>query len=437
VTEWVMLAASLALVLTCGVFVAAEFAFVTVSRTQVDRAVADGVPGAEGVQRALRSLSTHLSGAQVGITITNLGIGYLAEPSIAALLRGPLTAAGLQGAAGGISWTVALALSTVLTMLFGELVPKNLAIAEPLAVARAVQLPQRMFTAVTRPLTSSLNAAANWIVRRLGVEPQEELASTHSPAELASLLELSAEAGAIERPVADIVRGTLRLDDKMARDVLSPRTTLLTVPSSDPVQAVIDVVREHGVSRLPVTRDGIDDVVGVVELCHAVAVPPARRRETTVAEVARAVVTVPDTVALDDLLWSLRDQRSELALVLDEYGGTAGIVTLEDIMEEIVGEVSDEHDAPEAPVQRVDERTLRLSGLVRPDELDELTGVRLPEGDHSYETVAGLVMQRLGRVPELGDTVEVDGSRLEVTAMDGHRIAWLRLRHGMAGDDDG
>lgn len=437
VTEWLMLAVSVGLVLACGVFVAAEFAFVTVSRAQVDRAVAEGVRGAAGLQRGLGSLSTQLSGAQVGITLTNLGIGYLAEPSIAVLLRAPLVGLGWGEVASGVSWAVALAISAVVTMLVGELVPKNLAIAQPLAVARAVQLPQRGFTAATKPLTSTLNAAANWIVRRMGVEPQEELASTHSPAELVSLLELSADAGAINPPVADIVAGSLRLDDKMAREVLTPRTRMLTVAATDSVQVVFDLVREHGVSRLPVTGEGIDDVVGLVELRHAVAVASSDRSTLTVAHIRRPVLTVPDTVVLDDLLWSLREHGAEFAVVLDEYGGTAGIVTLEDILEEVVGEVSDEHDVPQEPVQRLDEQRLRVSGLVRPDELRNLEGIRLPDGDHhSYETVAGLVMERLGRVPECGDSVEVDGVELEVVEMDGHRIAWLLLRHRFGGNDD-
>lgn len=428
-----MLGIALAMVLACGVFVAAEFAFVTVSRTQVERAVDGGVRGAAGVQSALRSLSTQLSGAQVGITLTNLAIGYLAEPSIASLLRGPLAELGLSsGSTRAVSWVVAIALAAVLTMLFGELVPKNLAIANPFAVARAVQLPQRAFTAATKPLTASLNAVANLIVRAVGVEPHEELASAHSPTELVSLLGLSAEAGAIERPVASIVQGSLRLDDKLARDVMTPRTTMLTVQAEEPVQRVVDLSRKHGVTRLPVTGDDVDDIVGVAVLSRVVAVPSDARSSTPVRSVAGPVLTVPGSIPLDDLLWALRDHGAELAVALDEYGGTAGLVTFEDVMEEIVGEVSDEHDRPKAPISEIDAVTLRVSGLVRPDELLEQQGVRLPEGDQRYDTVAGLVMERLGRVPTNGDVVDVEGVRLEVAAMDGHRIDLLLVRRAPA-----
>lgn len=434
-----MLGLALAMVLACGVFVAAEFSFVTVSRSQVDRAVADGVPGAPGVQTALRSLSTQLSGAQVGITLTNLAIGYLAEPSIATLLRGPLTAMGLSpGFAGPVSWAFALAVAALLTMMFGELVPKNLAIVNPLRTARLVQRPQRLFTAVTKPLTASLNGLANVIVRRLGVEPQEELASAHSPSELVSLLELSAEAGAIDRPTADIVQGSLQLDDKLARDVLTPRTTMVTVDSGEPVQRVIELAREHGVSRLPVVGHDVDDIVGIVELSHVVAVPADRRDSTTVGSVARPILSVPDSIPLDDLLWALRDHGAELALALDEYGGTAGLVTFEDVVEEVVGEVSDEHDDPDAsPISEVDARHLRISGLVRPDELREQQDVRLPEGEQRYDTVGGLVMDQLGRMPQVGDVVEVDGVRLEVSALAGHRVEWVLVRRAPEEPVDG
>lgn len=423
-----MLGFALSMVAACGIFVAAEFAFVTVSRSQVERAVGDGVRGAVGVQSALRSLSTQLSGAQVGITVTNLAIGYLAEPSIAALLRPPLSDLGLGVSTRAVSLTLAIALATVLTMLFGELVPKNLAIANPFAVARAVQLPQRVFTATTKPLTASLNRLANVILRRFGVEPQEELASAHSPSELVALIGLSADAGAIERPVATLVQGSLRLDDKLARDVMTPRTTMLTLDADEPVQRMIDLTREHGVSRVPVMGDDVDHVVGLVELSQVVKVPATSRRSTTVGSIAGPVLTVPDSLPLDDLLWALQDHRSQLALTLDEYGGTAGLVTFEDIVEELVGEVNDEHDRPQAAISEVDSRTLRVSGLVRPDELQDQQGVCLPEGEQRYDTVAGLVMEQLGRVPATGDVVDVDGVRLEVDEMDGHRIDWLRVR---------
>jgi CBS domain containing-hemolysin-like protein len=420
-----MLAAALLLVAACGVFVAAEFALVTVSRAQVDRAATEGLPGAAGVQAALRALSTQLSGAQVGITLTNLAIGYLAEPSIATLLHEPL--AFLGGASRAVSFMIALTIATVLTMLFGELVPKNLAIANPMSVARAVQLPQRTFTAVTRPMTASLNGAANAIVRRLGIEPQEELASAHSPSELVSLLERSAEAGTIDRPTASIVQGSLRLDDKLARDVMSPRTTMVTAAANDPVSQVLELSREHGFSRFPVTGRDTDDIVGTIELRDVVAVPATDRTTTPVSRAMRPALTVPDSLPLDDILWQLRDHGSELAVLLDEYGGTAGLVTFEDIVEEIVGEVSDEHDQPEPPISQVEPGVLRVSGLVRPDELRVQHGIRLPEGGNRYDTIGGLVVDRLGRMPEVGDRIHVGGFELEVVALDGHRIDWLRL----------
>ncbi len=427
-TEWLLLGLSLLLVVACGVFVAAEFALVTVSRPQVERAVAESARGARGTQLALRSLSTQLSGAQVGITITNLAIGFLAEPSISQLLRPRLRDAGAsESLATGIGWALALTIATFLTMLFGELVPKNLALAHPLGVARMVQGPQRAFTTATKPLTASLNAAANALVRRLGVEPQEELASTHSPQELVSLIEASAESGALGRGEAALVQGSLRLDDKLVREVFTPRTRMVSIASDGPVQDVLALARGGGHSRFPVTGTDVDDIVGIVGLDQAVAVPPAQRLTRRVGDICAPALTVPDTLPLDDLLWALRRRGTALAVVLDEYGGTAGVATFEDVVEEIVGNVHDEHDEVETPVITLGEADWSISGLLRPDELYDQTSVRLPVEQHGYETVAGFVMDRLGWVPRSGDRIEVEGLALEVERMDGRRVDRLRL----------
>ena len=436
-TEWLLLGLALALTAACGVFVAAEFSLVTVSNAQVDRAVADGVPGARGVQRARRSLSTQLSGAQVGITVTNLAIGYLAEPSAARLLRPPLEGLGLGASTvNAVGWVIAIVLATTLTMLFGELVPKNLAIAHPLGVARKVQAPQRLFTAVTRPLTGSLNAMANAIVRALGVEPQEELASSHSPQELASLVESSVESGTFGAAAAGIVRGSLRLDDKLARDAMTPRTRMHAVRADDPAEAVIATAQAVGRSRFPVLGEDIDDVVGLVEINHAVAVPRGERRTRLVRDIAQEPLTVPDSLPLDDLLWAMRRARAQLAVVVDEYGGTAGVVTFEDVVEEIVGAVTDEHDPPESGVTPEGEGAWSISGLVRPDELYDAIGVRVAAGGGHFETVAGYVLEELGRLAEVGDQVRGRGYILKVRALDGHRIDRLHLTRVDPDDDD-
>ena len=218
----------------------------------------------------------------------------------------------------------------------------------------------------------------------------------------------------------------LRFDDKQARDVLTPRTRVVWVWATDPAQRVVDLAREHGISRFPVAGADLDDVVGVVELSQAVAVPRNDRASTEIGPLARPPLRLPHTAPLDEVLWALRDQRTEMGVVLDEYGGTAGIATFEDVVEEIVGEVSDEHDQP-TPAFQQDGEGWVVSGLLRPDELRSLTGLRVPEAHHRYETIAGLVLHELGQVPRSGDSVRIDGLTLTVERMDGRRIDQVRI----------
>ncbi len=438
-TEWLLLAVSLMLILACGMFVAAEFAFVTVDRSQVDKAAAGGDAGAAGVQRALRSLSTQLSGAQVGITITNLAIGFLAEPAIANLIDGPLGAIGTpEGAVRPVSLTIALVLSTVLTMLFGELVPKNVAIARPMEVARATQRFQRGFTTVNGWLIRLLNGSANALVRRLGVEPQEELRSARSSTELASLVQRSADQGTLDPETAGLMERSVEFGTRSAGEIMTPRVRTLTLEDGDRAAAVIELARQSGHSRFPVL-DGEDTVVGTVHVKHAVALPVHERATTRLKHIMVKPIVVPDSIRLDPLLALLRQDSFQMAVVLDEYGGHAGIVTLEDVIEEIVGDISDEHDRLGDRARQRRDGSWILSGLLRPDEVEDVTGIELPEGEN-YDTVAGLVLQVLGRVPQSGDVTEIpvpDRSDSEeprqqlavltVLHMDGLRIDRLSL----------
>ncbi|HEV7204553.1 MAG TPA: hemolysin family protein [Jatrophihabitans sp.] len=421
-TEWLLLALSLVLIAVCGVFVAGEFALMTTDRATVERVAATGDKRAGGVLAAMRSLSTQLSGVQVAITLTNLAIGFLSEPAIAQLLHAPLAAVGVHGStAVAVAVAVALVTSTVLTMVFGELVPKNLALALPLAVARAVQGPVRAFTRVMRTPIRALNRVADGVLHLFGLEAREELASARTPDELLSLVRHSASEGTLAVGTATLLVRSLAFGDKHARDVLTARPQMVAVAARDTVAAMLDVVRASGHSRLPVLGPhGLDDVTGVVELDQAVAVPVERRESVLVRDVMRAPVEVPESLPLDAVLQALQAGRSQLALVVDEYGGTAGVVTGEDLLEELVGEVEDEHDAPMAPARRVGDG-FDVSGLLRPDEVRAATGLTLPE--HGvYETVGGLVMRELGRLPVTGDRVAVADVELTVLRMDGRRV---------------
>jgi CBS domain containing-hemolysin-like protein len=433
VTEAIALIAAFALVLACGVFVAAEFAFLSVNRTAIEQSARSGDSGARGVLAALQSLTTQLSGAQVGITLTNLAIGFLAEPAISDLLDGPLTDAGLsENGAETVGAVVALTIATIVTMVLGELVPQYFALAYPDAVARVVQRPIRAFTLATKPLSSGLNIVANRVVRSFGVEPTEELAHARNPEELVFLLQRSAEHGTLHEPTAELLRKVLTFDDLHASDVMTPRTRVATVPAPASVADLLETARQIGRTRYPVVGDTVDDVRGVVSLFEAFAVPAADRATTPVSRIAAEPHLVPSVLPVDDLLSGLLGQAAQLAIVVDEFGGLDGVVTLEDLVEELVGDVVDEHDQDSGPEPgtgpRGPDEPWVVSGLLRPDEVRELTGVEIPDGGLVYETLGGLVLATLGRVPAVGDFVTVDGIDLTVTAMDGRRVDRVEIR---------
>ncbi|MGH3773052.1 MAG: hemolysin family protein [Pseudonocardiaceae bacterium] len=416
--------------LTAGtfVFVAGEFALTTLERSTVDAHAAQvGDRRSRQVQRARGTLSFQLSGAQVGITITTLLTGYLAGPAIAELVWPGLHAIGLPASvASGVSWGIGLALATALSMVFGELVPQNLAISRPLRTARQVAGVLTAFSIAFRWLICALNGAANWIVRRLGIEPAEDLRSARSPRELGSLVRSSAQHGTLDEATATLLDRSLRFGERTAEELMTPRVRVQALAADTPVLALVDAARRTGFSRFPVYGSDLDDVRGVVHVKQAFAVPAGQRAVSQVGALASPVPTVPSSLDGDALLEALRGQGLQVAIVVDEYGGTAGIVTLEDLVEEIVGDVRDEHDRLEvSQVQPLDERSWIISGLLRADEVADAVGFVMPEGD--YETVAGLVLHQLGRIPDVGAEVELDGWRLTVIRMDRRRIADLRL----------
>jgi CBS domain containing-hemolysin-like protein len=420
--------AVVALTLAAALFVAAEYSLTTLERSQVDAHVnAHPDRRARQVQRAHRSLSFQLSGAQLGITITTLITGYIAEPALAVLVEPPLHLVRLPDSAlPTVTVILTLALATALSVVFGELVPKHISIAKPWATARAVAGVQTWFSQTLRWLINLLNSSANWLVRRLGVEPAEELRSARSPDELRSLVSSSAEHGTIDQGTAALLARAIRFTDRVAEDLMTPRVQVRALPTGATVHELMELSRTSGFSRFPVYRRDLDEVHGVVHVKQAFAVPVADRRTSTMADLVRPVLTVPESLDGDALLRRLRAGASELAVVVDEYGGTAGIVTLEDLVEEIVGDVRDEHDRPEpGPIRPLGQGSWLASGLLRGDELVEATGFVLPEGD--YETLAGLVLARLGRIPDVGDDVDVHEWRLTVMRRERNRIAELRL----------
>ncbi|MFB7269190.1 hemolysin family protein [Streptomyces sp. NPDC056244] len=424
-TEVLLLLLALALTFACAVFVAAEFSLTTVERSELERAAAAGERGAAGALAAARRLTFQLSGAQLGITVTSLVIGMLAEPSLAVLLSGPLEALGLpSGAVSTVATLLGVALSTVVLMVVGELVPKNWAISSPLTVAKVVAGPQRCFTAAFAPLIRHLNNTANRLVRRFGLEPAEELASARTPEELVALVRHSAREGAIEPDSAELFVRTLHLAELTAENVMTPRVDVRALEAHATASDAARLTLATGLSRFPVYRDSLDEVIGTVHIRDVLALDEDRRDRTPVTELATDPLLVPDSLPVDRLLRRLRKART-MAVVIDEYGGTAGVATVEDIVEEVVGEVRDEHDPDETPDLVPGEpsadgrRVWEADGGVRLDQLEEI-GLSAPEGP--YETLAGLLATRLERLPVVSDTVEVGGWRFAVLRVE-HRRA--------------
>lgn len=426
-------------VLTAGtaVFVAAEFSLTALERSTVEANARSGDRRDQLVRRAHRTLSFQLSGAQVGISITTLATGYLAEPVVARLLYAPLTAAGLPDRyVSGVALVLAILIATSLSMVFGELVPKNLAVARPVPVARATAAPQLLFSTLFTPLIKLTNGTANWILRRMGIEPAEELRSARSPQELVSLVRSSARSGSLDPVTALLVDRSLQFGDRTAEELMTPRSTIEALEADDTVADLVALAIRTGHSRFPIIEGDLDETIGMVHVKQVFEVPHDRRATTRLATLAQPVATVPSTLDGDAVMTQIRANGLQTALVVDEYGGTAGMVTVEDLIEEIVGDVRDEHDV-EPPDVVAAGRGWQVSGLLRIDEVATATGFRAPEGD--YETIGGLVLQELGHIPDEGESVELaafdpDGPLEDpvrwlatVVRMDGRRIDLLEL----------
>ncbi|GAA4834057.1 hemolysin family protein [Luteimicrobium xylanilyticum] len=427
--DWLLLLLGVVLTAGTAVFVASEFALVTLDPAVLKSSGHGDEPDRRdrSVRSALSELSTELSSAQVGITVTTILLGYTAQPALYDLVVAALGHTALaRGVAVALAGIVALVVVNVFSMLFGELIPKNFALSLPYPTARLVVPLQRAFTTVARPVVVLLNGSANALLRRVGVEPVEELSGARSSTELAALVRRSAQEGTLEEGVATLLTNTIDLEELTAVDVMTDRLRMDVLHKEASAAELLDVVRATGHSRFPVIDRDRDDVVGLVHVRRAVSVPADRRADVPVAALMVDAPRVPETVGLGPLLVELRGFGLQMAVVVDEYGGTSGVVTLEDVVEELVGEVSDEHDARVVGARRLRDGSWRVQGQLRPDELTEQTGLEVPESG-AYETLGGLVMTELGRVPAVGDEVEVDGVRLRVDVMDGRRVEQLRV----------
>ena len=423
--DWLMVAVGLLLTVGTGLFVASEFALVNLDRHDLETRQQRGEGRLGPTIKALKITSTHLSGAQLGITLTTLLTGFTFEPAVSSLLRSPLLQVGLpETAVPAVGAVVGIAIATLFSMVIGELVPKNFALALPLATAKVVVPFQAAFTTVFKPLILLFNNTANAIIRAFGVEPKEELSGARSAEELASLVRRSATAGALDADHATLLRRTLRFSGHSAADVMTPRVRMAKVKSTDTAATVVSTSRSTGFSRFPVTGEDADDITGVVHLKQAFAIDPANRDRVLVADLQVEPLRVPESMGVDTLLGLLRRGGYQIAVVTDEYGGTAGLVTLEDLVEELVGDLRDEHDRAGTQVIRHGDH-FTLDAALRPDELLEHTGIKVPD-DREYETLAGFIADALDRIPKIGDEVAIDQGVLRVDHLDGTRVHRLR-----------
>jgi len=406
------------LLLVNAFFVAGEFALVTVERSRVTRKAEEGDRAARRILSGLTRLSFHLSGAQLGITLSSLVLGLIVEQAL-----GPIVAPALEwlpfseAALPGVTIAAALALGTSLQLVFGELVPKNAAITYPYPTSIRVGIPMLAVNTFLSPIIRVLNATANRAVRLMGIEPREELAGVRSIEELELIIRASGEGGLLTDEELGLLTRSITFSANLTSDVMIPRVRVIGLASSATVADMQRVALDSGHSRFPVYGDDLDEILGVAHVKDSLGVPPDRRRAQPIVDHMRPALVIPDTQPLDTALFELRTRGSGMAVVTDEYGGTAGIVTSEDLLEEIIGEIRDEYDEEAAaPKPSAD----ALPGLLHRHELEQAIGLEWPEG--RYETLGGLITAELGRLPEVGDSVTIRGWAFEVAEVDGFRI---------------
>ena len=422
------------LVLANAFFVAAEFALVASRRTRVEAMIRRGDGKAKLVKRALLHLDRYISATQLGITLASLGLGWIGEPAIAGSIEGAF--AGLPApltdiATHGVATAIAFSIITFLHIVLGELTPKALALLYPEDTSRWVAGPLILFTIATNPFIWALNGTANLTLRLFGLRAPSEESRVHSPEELLMLVEQSRQAGSIEKGNARLLTGVFEFSEKNAREVMTPRTRIIALEESNTVTEAADRVAAAGRSRYPVYRGSLDDIVGIV---HAKDVLAALRRPdapASIAQLIRPAHFVPGSRDVEDVLADMKRRKEHMVIVLDEFGGTAGLVTMEDLLEEIVGQIEDEYDRPEGASQAAAAQgTVVFPGSAELTEVNMRASLALESDD--YTTLGGYLFGALGRLPKPGDRVELKGGAFEVTAMDGRRVAEVRFTRAPA-----
>lgn len=375
--------------------------------------------------RILKELSYQLTGAQLGITITAVLIGFIAKPTVASMLESPVRSIVGESAKESVSLVVAIVLATFAAMILGELVPKNIAIAKTDITAKALAKPFRMYSFAAKPIIALSDAASNWLTRRLGVEPAQELERVPNLEDLSSLIRTSGEEGTLGFNEVDLLTKSLRFARKTANEVMVPRLAIHSLPQGSTITDLVELSATTGLSRFPVVDNDLDSVVGIAHVKSALLIDPKLRSDQLVETVMGDILAIPETRDLLSVMTDMRRQRIPLAVVVDEHGGTEGIVSIEDLLEEIVGEIEDEYDA--AVENGLEERAgvFTVSGNLHPHEVADMCGFEIEDGQ--YETIAGFALEKLQRIPAPGEMFRYERWKIEILEMDNLRIARLRL----------
>jgi len=425
-TLW-RIAGLFALVCANGFFVAAEFSIVTVRKTRIDQMIAEGHRSARAVRRAVSAPDRYIAATQLGITMASLGLGWLAEPALASLFEPALSFLPAHVAAPtahSIAIAMAFAIITAAEIVFGELAPKWVALERPEATAIWLVKPLELFMRIFWPFIRLVHGTAQGVVRMLGLRGAEHRAGVHSEEELKMLVTASQEAGVLEEQEEQMLHRVFGFSDLTAGQVMIPRTELIAVAADTPLRDLLRTIGQSEPTRLPVYREDLDDVIGMLHVVDLVKALASSGVELSAGALAREVLTVPVTLGANDLLAEMRRRRAREAIVIDEHGGTAGLVTFESLMERIIGEIPGEMGAQTRTVVRPD-GSADIDGLALVSDTNQQFGLHIDEG--TYTTVGGYVLGRLGRRARVGDTIDVEGRKIRVEAIDGLRVAkvWL------------
>jgi putative hemolysin len=422
------LVALLVLVAVNGFFVAAEFALVSVRRTRIDQLADEGSAAAKRAQSAVKNLDLYIAATQLGITMASLGIGFIAEPAIEHLLAPSLTAAGLaERTVTTISFAAAFAISTVLHIVFGELAPKSLALQRSEGTALAVSAPLLAFTTIFRPVIVGLNLLGNGVVRLLGLRPVAGHHAVHSEEEIRMIVDASQQEGVLEDEEKELLNNVFDLSDTPARAIMTPRVDVVGVEERATLRRLLDLNQEHGYSRLPVYRETIDTIVGVAHMADVLK-HLSHLDDVLVADIVRPSYYAAENEKVIDVFRRLKARRTHMGIVVDEFGGTAGLLTMEDVLEELVGEIYDETDEDEeVRVQVVSDTEYVFDAGLQTEDVEEVLGIELDEEDEGeFDTLSGFVYHQFGYIPQTGEEFDFSGWRFRVEEADERRVSRVR-----------